>query len=366
MSVFAFVAAAVAIVVTQDQTALRRTGCGADDQVLARLAGGTPVTPRFAFDGACYKVTVSVEGQTVDGYLPASTLEGLEQFESARRAARATAALPAPPRAAAPSAGGSARRLAEAGLAAYRGDDVRGAIDLWRQSLEKEPDSAVDTLLRRAQRELQADVSGSKKAGTRFVLRYDETKLDSESARGLLAVLEQEYSRISYELGCRAEERLTAIVQSLDDFRRSTDAAAWSGGQYDGRIRVAMLEAAPGAATHRAFAHEIVHACLAGLGQYPLWLHEGLAQKLSGDQVSPALAAALKSALRGGAVPRLDRIGQDWSRLSARHSALAYGLALSAVELYYQHYAALGIRNLLRNPQLLDSITADLDRRLRE
>jgi hypothetical protein len=41
-------------------------------------------------------------------------------------------------------------------------------------------------------------------------------------------------------------------------------------------------------------------------------------------------------------------------------------MALAAVELFYQHYQAFGIRNLLRNPQMLDQITADLDRRLRQ
>ena len=162
------------------------------------------------------------------------------------------------------------------------------------------------------------------------------------------------------------EERLTAIVQPLDAYRRSTDAAEWSGGQFDGRIRVAMLESPPGAVTRRAFTHEIVHACLAGLGSFPAWLHEGLAQHLAGERLSPATLAALGSALRGGSVPRLERIGQDWSRMSVRHSALAYGMALAAVELFYQHYQAFGIRNLLRNPQMLDQVTADLDLRLRQ
>jgi hypothetical protein len=52
--------------------------------------------------------------------------------------------------------------------------------------------------------------------------------------------------------------------------------------------------------------------------------------------------------------------------MSAKHSALAYGMALAAVELFYQHYPALGPRNLLRNPQMLPQITADLNRRLLE
>jgi hypothetical protein len=365
MSVFALVAAAAAVV-GQDQTVLRRTGCGADDEALARLTSGTPVSPRFAFDGACYKVTASIDGKSVDGYLPASAIQGLEEFESSRRAARETEIpRPAPPVAARPT-GATARALAAAGLAAYQGDEVRRAADYWKQSLEKESNPSVERLLKRAERELQGDSSAARKFGSRFVLRYDETKLDSESARTILAVLEEEYARVSYELGCRVEERLAAIVQPLDAYRRSIDAAEWSGGQFDGRIRVAMIEASPGVETRRAFTHEIVHACLAGLGDFPAWLHEGLAQRLSGQRLPPATLTAVRAGVRAGAVPRLDRIGQDWSRMSAKHSALAYGMALAAVEMFYQHYQAFGIRNLLRNPQMLDQITPDLDRRLRE
>jgi hypothetical protein len=373
MDAFALLAVAAAVVVGQDQAVLRRTGCGAGDEALARVASGTPVAPRFAFDGACYKVTATIDGRAVDGYLPAAAIQGLDQFEGARRAARETG-VAGPPLGPPPATGAAsaqpvstaARSLAAAGLAAYQGDDVRRAIEYWKESLEKEPNPSVERLLQRAQREARGDTSAGKKYGARFLLRYDETKLDSEAARGLLAVLEEEYSRISYELGCRVEERLTAIVQPLDAYRRSTDAAEWSGGQFDGRIRVAMIESPPGVATRRALTHEIVHACLAGLGSFPAWLHEGLAQHLAGDRHSPATLAALGSALRGGMVPRLDRIGQDWSRMSVRHSTLAYGVALAAVELFYQHYQAFGIRNLLRNPQMLEQITADLDRRLRQ
>ena len=39
-------------------------------------------------------------------------------------------------------------------------------------------------------------------------------------------------------------------------------------------------------------------------------------------------------------------------------------MALAAVELFCKDYAAYGLRNLLRNPERLPEITADLDRKL--
>jgi hypothetical protein len=65
-----------------------------------------------------------------------------------------------------------------------------------------------------------------------------------------------------------------------------------------------------------------------------------------------------------GKLPKLATLGQDWSRLDTEHAVLAYALSLAAVELFYQHYSQYGVANLVRNPERLAEITADLDKRL--
>ena len=52
--------------------------------------------------------------------------------------------------------------------------------------------------------------------------------------------------------------------------------------------------------------------------------------------------------------------------MSGSHAAMAYAASLYAVELFYQHHAAFGIRNLLQSPERLEWFMTDLDRRLRE
>lgn len=154
-------------------------------------------------------------------------------------------------------------------------------------------------------------------------------------------------------------------MQTLDAYRKTTDAAEWSGGQYDGRIRVALLDDnSLGPRTRRALAHEVVHACLTSLGQWPAWLHEGLAQKLSGETLPPAAWHDIEEMVRAHQLPRLSNLHQDWSRMSTRHAAMAYAVALAAVELYLQNYHEYGLRNLINNPDRLPEITADLNRRL--
>jgi hypothetical protein len=183
----------------------------------------------------------------------------------------------------------------------------------------------------------------------------------------MVRVLDDELARVSLELGCRPAERITAVVQSPAAYRATTQAAEWTGGMFDGRIHVALPEGPPAGAqvtarTRQIFAHELVHACLASMGPWPAWLHEGLAQRLSGEPFGAAQRAEVEQAIRHGEFPPLGSLGRNWMTLDARRARLAYALAYLASERLAQH--PLGVRNLLRNPDQLERVTRDLDREL--
>ena len=162
------------------------------------------------------------------------------------------------------------------------------------------------------------------------------------------------------------EERLVAILLSREAYLKTTGAAEWSGGSFDGRIKVAVHEKPIGENTRRILAHEMVHACLASTGEWPAWLHEGLAQKYSGEVRAEAWRQRVHQMAREGTLPRLDRMSQTWSRMSSDHAAIAYTMALEAVNLIFMTYGEQGINNLARNPGWLPQLSAELDRRLRE
>jgi hypothetical protein len=126
---------------------------------------------------------------------------------------------------------------------------------------------------------------------------------------------------------------------------------------------VAVLEPE---AMHKTFAHELVHACLAGTGRWPAWLHEGLAQRLSGETLPTEMREEVRAAARAGKLPPLGSMSQSWTRLSPGNARLAYAMALYAAELFFAHHQEFGIRTLVRNPEFLDRIAADIDRRMRE
>jgi hypothetical protein len=388
---------------------LLRSGCAADASGLTALPTGAPVTIRYSISGEsqpCYKVSVDVAGKTLEGYLPSSAIAGLEDFDQARRQAvwldaatvvesiRSSAALPSlrggTPRGADAVAQQAvnlidasrpqkalellqpqlkihrdATLLALAGVAAWRSDDARLALEYLQASLDMAPIPEVEKLYRQVERETNSDQSGDRLYGMRVLLRYEGSAIPAETARQMTAILDQEFTRISQELGCRAEERVIAIVQSKDAYRKSTDTAEWNGGQFDGKIRVPMFDPRVVDATLlRSLAHETAHACLTMLGHWPSWLQEGIAQKLSGDTLSAAQMKKLADLASQGKLPRLSNLKQDWSRMDAQHAAEAYALSLAAVELLSRESSGNGLRNLLRNPERLPQATAELDRQL--
>src|ERR1700677_186298 len=396
-----------AMAVRTDQTPLR-SGCDSDDGVVASLPAGTPVEVRFRLsDGSgCFKVAATIDGKDVLGYVPASALTGLERYEQERSSAasvdvlralnpvvtetkkavaqtgdpaldRATRLLDANQPAQAleqvQAALGRHPRdpgvLVLAGLAAYRADQLRAALDYWKQALDIAPDERLQAIYERVKREADADHSGDKLYGVHVALRYEGEALPADTARAILATLDGDYSTIAAQLGCTSDERIVAIVQSREAYLRSTGAAEWSGGQYDGRIHIAWTDGPQiGPQMQRALAHELVHACLtsipSGPTPWPAWLQEGLAQKLSGDVLPPEVRAQLSQLAQAHAIPRLENLRQNWSRMSTQNAMAAYSLALAAADALYDDYASYGIRNILSNPASLPQITADLDARL--
>jgi tetratricopeptide (TPR) repeat protein len=391
----------------QDQTPLR-SGCDATAQTIANLPAGTSVDIRFRLsDGSdCFKVSAILDGKLVMGYVPASVLAGVEQFEKGRTSAasadtirdlrpmeaasqklivhsgdlsleRASQLLASnqPAQAlellepAVKRHRNDANVLLLAGLAAYRSDQLRAAIGYWKESLELTPNETLARVYDRVRREAAADQSGEKLLGMHIALRYEGEALPSDTARAILSTLDEDYSRIAAQLGCASDERIVAIVQSREAYLRGTGAAEWSGGEYDGRIHIAWTEGKQvGPQMRRALAHELVHACLTGIpsgaSPWPAWLQEGLAQKLSGDQLSGASRAQLQQLAAARQIPRLEDLHQDWSQLSIENARLAYNLALAAADALYENYSSSGIRNVVNNPQRLPQVAAELDRKL--
>lgn len=402
----------LALTVKQDQAPLR-AGCAEDSTVVRTLAAGTQLEMRYVLAGdssPCYKVKATIGAWSYEGYLSADAVEGLDAFDKTRRQAQAVSVgealsavrsgLAELSRSAAKAAPGPTvsrvavaqaqdlieanqpskalellepelkkRRdpglLALAGVAAWRADEAKHALEYWKESLELAPNPQLENLYKRVEREQANDQSGEKLFGVRVVLRYDPGTVPIETARKMLSVVDATYASVSSQLGCTTDERIVTIIQSRDAYMKATNGAEWSGGQYDGRIRIPVQAGQTmNAEAERTLAHETTHACLSLLGQWPAWVQEGFAQKLSGDRLQPAIQARLKEMAKQGQLPRLEDLKQDWSRLDNDHAQLAYALALAAADALFENYHSDGIRNLMRSPDRLPAISSELDKLL--
>lgn len=405
-----------AAVTTKSNAALRSGGCDIDAPVIAEVAAGAPVTVRSSIAGSggvCYRVSTQVEGKAVTGNLPGSALNGLEEFEQARQSAAGggdavqvtTAAqveslrksLASSPNATiAPSLPPGPLRQASdfldrnqpgralevlnphlksrdpsvlilAGVAAWKSDQTALALEHWKTAQEIRPMPELQGMIGRLEREIRHDKSGEKLVGLRVALRYENQALPYATAKAMLQTLDTEVARLSDILGCATEERLTAIVQSPEDYRQGANAAEWSGGQFDGRIRIPFAAgSALDEGARRVFAHEATHACLASLGSsWPAWLHEGLAQKLSGERLTSVAKAQLLDLASKRQIPRLQQFRRNWSSLDAREARIAYAVALLAAEELVDHYgASIGLRAILGSPEILERVTNEINRKI--
>ena len=166
------------VAVKQPATPLR-DGCSADSDVVATLDVGAPVKIRYLLAGEsvpCYKVGVETGGKTLEGFLPASAIAGLDEFEKGlrdaswadanlmlgtiRSASQQMPSLSGTATITAQAAGfiessqpGKALELLEnelrkksdpnmlalAGVAAWRSDDPQRALVYWKNSLDMQP-----------------------------------------------------------------------------------------------------------------------------------------------------------------------------------------------------------------------------------
>ncbi|MEZ5362659.1 MAG: hypothetical protein R2748_10080 [Bryobacterales bacterium] len=163
------------------------------------------------------------------------------------------------------------------------------------------------------------------------------------------------------------QDRLTVVVQTMDDYRSGAGAPGWSGGHYDGRIHVALgADHRIDARVRETISHELVHACLARRGEWPAWFQEGVAQFISGRRLAPQERAALAELNRDGKLPTTVALTGSWARLDPRTAQIAYTTALAAAQVMFQDLQDYGVRNLLSRPATLPAVAAKLDQRLAE
>jgi hypothetical protein len=213
----------------------------------------------------------------------------------------------------------------------YAQGNLARAIEWYEKFVALAPDdaSAVERLAAWKKEATLHDSLLSQPAGRFTILFEGETQ--QAIANRVSEVLEASYYRVGRALNAFGQDTVTVILYTGEQFRDITQAPAWAGGAYDGRIRIPV-----GGALNRpqeldrVVIHEFVHSAIRQVyPRTPKWLNEGLA-----TYFEPGDHTALLRRLRGAdAQIPLVRLNQAFQTSEGSDAAVAYAEAFAATSL---------------------------------
>jgi len=232
-----------------------------------------------------------------------------------------------------PTSPDSVELLFYLGLVLYETDNRRQAMELWEQALKLSPDRPeVINVLKKARRETAVEDSMDRGHSSRFNLTYDPG-VSTSFALAVLDVLESASNQVGAELGHFPQARVPVAIYKRDDYKNVTNSPDWSGGVYDGTIRVPFGAFGEINAPMRAILfHEYAHVVVFDLtrGNCPVWLNEGIAEIFGRKEFDYTASAGAQAALKG-AVIDIRRLEGSFSGLSSSEATRAYQQSYSLV-----------------------------------
>lgn len=235
------------------------------------------------------------------------------------------------------------------GLVAYESADRPQAIQLWEQALKITPErKEIVEILARARREAAVEGGMGQGHSSRFDLTYDQG-VETAFALSLLDVLESAANLVGSELGHFPEARIPVAIYTRDDFRTVTESPDWSGGVYDGKIRLPfgrVNEITP--AMRGVLYHEYAHAVVFDItrGNCPLWLNEGIAEMFGRMQHNRPLPD-LGKALRSGKTVPLRSLESGFTGMASSQASLAYQQSYAVVNYLVVTYGWHRVRQIM-------------------
>ncbi len=230
--------------------------------------------------------------------------------------------------------------------------------------LEKAVDAGADQpglaeTIARLKKDADAEADYHSLGSSHFVIKV-EGREDTEAARTVLNALEDAYRRVGARFAYYPLERLEVVLYPDQTFREVTGSPHWSGGIYDGRIKMPIGGLARGSERlARTVRHEYAHAAIVTLskGKTPVWLNEGLAQvaEETGDE---GRANRLRMAVADGSIMSLADLEGGFTRFDRDQASLAYSQAYFVAKWLLDHKGGYNVRRLLEAMATADTIDA--------
>jgi tetratricopeptide (TPR) repeat protein len=243
----------------------------------------------------------------------------------------------------------SAEVLYYLGLVQFDSDHRLEAIELWEQALKLSPGrSEIIELLKKSRKENDVEAKMDRGHSSRFDLTYD-SGVDTGFALAILDVLESAANLVGAELGLFPEARVPVGIYKRADYKTVTDSPDWSGGFYDGKIRLpfgALKEITP--PIRAVLFHEYAHVVVFEItrGNCPLWLNEGIAEIFGRMQYTRS-QPEFSHAARAGKLADIRSLEASFSGFSPSEAALAYQQSYALVKYMVATYGWHNVRRIL-------------------
>lgn len=160
----------------------------------------------------------------------------------------------------------------------YRQDDLQESLQHGRAALAVESDPDLQALTDKVQRELDSRAGFVTERTLHFSVSFDGYEHGSIS-RMVIGILEDAYREVGSELSFYPDTPINVIVYTERDFHDITKTPGWTGGIYDGKIKI-PIRGVKGRERllRKVLFHEYTHALVRRMSKdCPTWINEGLA-----------------------------------------------------------------------------------------
>ena len=203
------------------------------------------------------------------------------------------------------------------------------------------------TWLDKVKREAKVEKKFAKTRNSFFELRYNTKNIDKKTADGLRVAMDTARQVVGRDFGFRPKHKIVVIIYSTSDYKK-LDRPHWSGGSYDGKIRLPLdgqhnLKYAIATLFHE-YTHAIIHDM--ARGNCPGWLNEGLAQ-LQGYKIDGNPIRELPSAAKDDRLISLDSLSDAFQSGSTRTVTLGYEQSHLLTEHLVKKHGYRGIKRVL-------------------
>lgn len=179
-----------------------------------------------------------------------------------------------------------------------------------------------------------------------FTVKYDDQDFRAVGT-AILDELDKAYRDIARHLDHFPKQRLNVVLYARRDYDVATGARSWTGGLFDGKIRIPVRNYARAREQIRlTIRHELTHWFVRDLApSCPIWLHEGLAQLMEGKTFGAREKGRLAIL---GANPSVLDLPVSWvSENDARKVRAYYALTLGFTAWLDRRHGGPFVRDLL-------------------